>query len=107
MSVTTRGFTFVAYSATLDVPRHLGEFLARHLAAQRRRIATPQGSRALGPYRQVVRVLRWFRERGGVHTPIKRSAGQVEGALHVDLRMYNALLRHVRALGERTAAELK
>lgn len=66
MSVTTRGFTFVAYSATLDVPRHLGEFLARHLAAQRRRIATPQGSRALGPYRQVVRVLRWFRERGGV-----------------------------------------
>ena len=27
--------------------------------------------------------------------------------LHTDTRMYHALLRHVRALGERTAAELK
>ncbi|MGW8436129.1 transposase family protein [Nocardiopsis sp. NPDC055879] len=43
----------------------------------------------------------------GVHTPIKRPTGKSEGALHTDTRMYNALLRHVRALGERTAAELK
>lgn len=247
MSVTTRGFTLVTYSATLDVPRHIVEFLARHLAAHRRRITTPKGSRALGPFRQAVLVLRWFRERGcvhclardagisqatgyrylhegidvladqapelhevlaschnagmarvvldgtliasdrlagvrengndlwfsqkhktfggniqflsapdgtplwvsavepgstpditaarihalpalykaaadglptladkgyqgagiGVHTPIKRPTGQGERALHVDTRMYNALLRHVRALGERTAAELK
>ncbi|MEU3213169.1 transposase family protein [Nocardiopsis alba] len=237
----------VTYSATLDVPRHLVEFLARHLAAHRQRIATPKGSRALGPFRQAVLVLRWFRERGcvhclardahisqatgyrylhegidvladqapdlhqildrclhqgiahtildgtlittdritgvrengndlwfsqkhkafggnlqflsapdgtplwvsdaepgstpditaarihalpalykaaaqglpvladkgyqgagiGVHTPIKRPTGKSEGALHTDTRMYNALLRHVRALGERTAAELK
>ncbi|WP_160050793.1 transposase family protein [Nocardiopsis sp. FR4] len=237
----------VTYSATLDVPRHLVEFLARHLAAHRRRIGTPKGSRTLGPFRQAVLVLRWFREHGcvhclardadvsqatgyrylhegidvltdqapdlhevltrchsegmahlvldgtliesdrlaevrengndlwfsqkhkafggniqflsapdgtplwvseaepgstpditaarihalpalykaaaeglptladkgyqgagiGVHTPIKRPTGKGEGALHADTRMYNALLRHVRALGERTAAELK
>ena len=61
MSTTTRGFTLVTYSATLDVPRHLVEFLARDLAAHRQRIATPKGSRALGPFRQAVLVLRWFR----------------------------------------------
>ncbi|MEV5012447.1 hypothetical protein AB0K74_44325 [Streptomyces sp. NPDC056159] len=33
---------------------------------QRRRIGTPRGSRALGPFRQAVLVLRWFRERGCV-----------------------------------------
>ncbi|GAA2001739.1 IS5-like element IS470 family transposase [Nocardiopsis rhodophaea] len=57
----------VPYSATLDVPRHVVEFLARHLAAHRRRIATPKGSRALGPFRQALFALRWFREAGCVH----------------------------------------
>lgn len=57
----------VAYSATLDVPRHLVEFLARLLAAHRRAIGTPSGSRALGPFGQAVLVLRWFRDRGRVH----------------------------------------
>jgi DDE superfamily endonuclease len=57
----------VTYAATLDVPRHAVEFLARLLAAHRRRIGTPKGSRALGPFRQAVLVLRWFRERGCVH----------------------------------------
>ncbi|MFB7329637.1 transposase family protein [Streptomyces sp. NPDC056190] len=57
----------VTYAATLDVPRHIVEFLARLLATQRRRIGTPRGSRALGPFRQAVLVLRWFRERGCVH----------------------------------------
>ena len=42
-----------------------------------------------------------------MHTPVKRPMSQGEGALHTGTRMYNALLRHVRALGERTAAELK
>jgi hypothetical protein len=51
----------------LDVPRHTVEFLARLLAAHRRRLGTPKGSRALGPFRQAVLVLRWFRERGCVH----------------------------------------
>ncbi|MFC8718765.1 hypothetical protein [Kitasatospora sp. NPDC057198] len=33
--------------------------------------------------------------------------GKSEQALHIDTRMFNTLLRHVRALGERTAAELE
>lgn len=32
---------------------------------------------------------------------------QVRTGPHVDIRLFNTLLRHVRALGERTAAELK
>ncbi|PWJ05567.1 hypothetical protein DKG34_21935 [Streptomyces sp. NWU49] len=147
--------------ATLDVPRHVVEYLGRLLAAHRRRIGTPRRSRALGPFRQAVPVLRWFHERGCVHclardagvsdvepgsvpditaarihvlpalykaaadglppltdkgyigagigllTPVRRPKGQSEQALHSDTRMYNTFLRHVRALGERTAAELK
>ncbi|WP_375231959.1 hypothetical protein [Streptomyces sp. NWU339] len=57
----------VTYAATLDVPRHIVEFLARLLATHRRQLRTPRGSRALGPFRQAVPVLRWFRERGCVH----------------------------------------
>nr|WSZ99312.1 IS5/IS1182 family transposase [Streptomyces sp. NBC_00857]WSZ99316.1 IS5/IS1182 family transposase [Streptomyces sp. NBC_00857] len=57
----------VTYVATLDVPRHVVEYLARLLTAHRRRIGTPKNSRALGPFRQAVMVLRWFRERGCVH----------------------------------------
>jgi hypothetical protein len=74
MSVTTRGFTLVTYVATLDVPRHVVEYLSRLLASHRRRIGTPRGSRALGPFRQAVLVLRWFRERGCVHC-LARDAG--------------------------------
>ncbi|MFF9218866.1 transposase family protein [Streptomyces viridosporus] len=147
--------------ATLDVPRHVVEYLGRLLAAHRRRIGTPRRSRTLGPFRQAVLVLRWFRERGCVHClardagvsdvepgsvpditaarihvlpalykaavdglptladkdyigagiglliPVRRPKGQSEQALHADTRMYNTFLRHVRAFGERTAAELK
>jgi DDE superfamily endonuclease len=64
----------VTYVATLDVPRHVVEYLARLLAAHRRRIGTPRNSRALGPFRQAVLVLRWFRERGCVHC-LARDAG--------------------------------
>jgi hypothetical protein len=74
MSVTTRGFTLVTYVATLDVPRHVVEHLSRLLTAHRRRIGTPRGSRALGPFRQAVLVLRWLRERGCVHC-LARDAG--------------------------------
>ncbi len=74
MSVTTRGFTLVTYVATLDVPRHVVDHLSRLLAAHRRRIGTPRGSRALGSFRQAVLVLRWFRERGCVHC-LARDAG--------------------------------
>lgn len=64
----------VTYPATLDVPRHVVEFLARLLAAHRRRIGTPKGSRALGPFRQAVLVLRWVRQRSCVHC-LARDAG--------------------------------
>ncbi|MFJ1687065.1 transposase family protein [Streptomyces albidoflavus] len=43
----------------------------------------------------------------GILIPVRRPNGTSEQALHVDTRMFNTLLRHVRALGERTAAELK
>jgi hypothetical protein len=64
----------VTYVATLDVPRHTVEFLARLLAAHRRQLRTPRGSRALGPFRQAVLVLCWFRERACVHC-LARDAG--------------------------------
>ncbi|CAL9667630.1 hypothetical protein SUDANB15_07281 [Streptomyces sp. enrichment culture] len=64
----------VTYVATLDVPRHVVEYLGRLLAAHRRRIGTPRRSRALGPFRQAVLVLRWFRERGCMHC-LARDAG--------------------------------
>ncbi|WP_055627025.1 transposase family protein [Streptomyces hirsutus] len=64
----------VTYVATLDVPRHVVDHLSRLLAAHRRRIGTPRNSRALGPFRQAVLVLRWFRERGCVHC-LARDAG--------------------------------
>lgn len=57
----------VTYAATLDVPRHIVVHLSRLLAARRRRLGTPRGSRALGTFRQAVLVRRWFRERGCVH----------------------------------------
>ncbi|GAA5772552.1 IS5 family transposase ISRhosp9 [Streptosporangium roseum] len=57
----------ITYVATLDVPRHVVDYLSRLLAAHRRRIGTPRGSRALGPFHQAVLVLRWLRERGCVH----------------------------------------
>jgi len=43
----------------------------------------------------------------GIRIPVRRPRGKSELALHVDTRMFNTLLRHVRALGERTAAELE
>jgi hypothetical protein len=64
----------VTYPATLDVPRPLVEYLARALAEHRRAISTPRRSRALGPFRQAIFVLRWFREHGCVHC-LARDAG--------------------------------
>lgn len=74
MFAGTRGLTLVTYVAMLDVPRHVVEYVSRLLAAHRRRIGTPKGSRALGTFRQAVFVLRWFRERGCVHC-LARDAG--------------------------------
>nr|WP_169745202.1 transposase family protein [Streptomyces megasporus] len=58
----------------LDVPRPVVAFLARLPAAHRRKIGTPHGSRAPGPFRQAVLVLRWFRHRTCVHC-LARDAG--------------------------------
>jgi hypothetical protein len=95
MSATTRSFTLVTSVATLDVPRHVVDHLSRLPAAQRRRIGAPRGSRALGPFRQVVLVLRWFRERGCVHC-LARDAGVSQATryryLHegIDILAYQA-----------------
>src|SRR5512143_1244962 len=64
----------ITYAATLDIPRPVVDHLARLLAAHRRRIGTPKGSRALGCFRQAVLVLRWFPERGCAHC-LARDAG--------------------------------
>jgi DDE superfamily endonuclease len=53
----------IAYRATLDVPREVVWFLAKLLAAERRRRGTPRGSRALTCFWQAVLGLRWFRDR--------------------------------------------
>ncbi len=53
----------IAYRATLDVPRELVLFVAKLLAAERRRRGTPRGSRALTCFWEAVLVLRWFRDR--------------------------------------------
>lgn len=43
----------------------------------------------------------------GVHVPVGRPKGKSEQALDADTRTTNTLIRDLRALGERTAAELK
>jgi hypothetical protein len=53
----------IAYRATLDVQRELVQFVAKLLAAERRRRGTPAGSRALTCFWQAVLGLRWFRDR--------------------------------------------
>jgi hypothetical protein len=53
----------IAYRATLDVPRELVQFVAKLLAAERRRRGTPAGSRALTCFGEAVLALRWFRDR--------------------------------------------
>ncbi|MEU1301491.1 MULTISPECIES: transposase family protein [Streptomyces] len=43
----------------------------------------------------------------GVIAPVRRPKGQSEQALHTNTRTTNSLIRSVRALGGRAAAELK
>ncbi|MFJ1830950.1 transposase family protein [Streptomyces sp. NPDC088178] len=43
----------------------------------------------------------------GIRVPVRRPKGQSVQALHADTRATNALIRNVRVLSERTAAELK
>jgi hypothetical protein len=56
----------IVHRATLDVSRELVQFVARLLWAERRRRATPKGSRALTCFNQAVLALRWFRDRTDV-----------------------------------------
>jgi hypothetical protein len=46
----------------LDVPRELGRYLTRLLAAERRAVGTRKGSRALTCHYQAILVLVWFRK---------------------------------------------
>ncbi|MEU9025499.1 transposase family protein [Actinomadura sp. NPDC048394] len=53
----------ISYRATLDVSRELVRHLGRLLHTERRRRATPKGSRALTCFWQAVLALRWFCDR--------------------------------------------
>jgi hypothetical protein len=53
----------ITYRAMLDVPAGLLRYLARLLAAERRRRVTPARSRKLTCREQAVLALRWFRDR--------------------------------------------
>ena len=52
----------ITYSATLDVPRPLGQYLAQLLQVDRRERGTRRGRRALTTLSHAVLVLRWFRQ---------------------------------------------
>ncbi|MCX4091840.1 transposase family protein [Nocardia sp. alder85J] len=56
----------IAYSAMLDVPRELVDYVSRLLAGERRRLGTRRGTRALTPWKQAVFVLAWMRKRDDV-----------------------------------------
>lgn len=53
----------IAYRAMLDVPRELIERVSRLLAAERRRLGTRRGTRALTCWREALLGLVWFRKR--------------------------------------------
>lgn len=53
----------IGYRAMLDVPVELVRYVARLLAAERRRRGTREGTRVLTTYRQAVFALTWFRKR--------------------------------------------
>ncbi len=50
----------VTYTCALDVDRQTAEFVSRQLASHRRTLGTRTGTRALGPFKQAVLLLRWF-----------------------------------------------
>jgi DDE superfamily endonuclease len=52
----------VTYSCALDVSRALVWYVARLLGAERRRLGTRRGTRALTPYHQARFALAWFRD---------------------------------------------
>ena len=58
----------ITYRATLDVPEHTLTFVARILAAHRRRTDRRPWQRAATVYVQAVMVLRWFRDGTDVAT---------------------------------------
>lgn len=64
----------ITYSATLDVPRSLAQYLGRLLQADRRARGTRRGRRALTAFAQAVLVLRWFRQDTAL-TALARDAG--------------------------------
>lgn len=56
----------IAYRAMVDVPRELVALVSGLLAAERRRLGTRRGTRALSCGRQALLVLVWFRKRENI-----------------------------------------
>lgn len=52
--------TSITYTGVLDVSRATAEALAKLLLEHRERLGTCKGTRALGPFKQSVLILRWF-----------------------------------------------
>ena len=52
--------TDVAYTCVLDADRKTVEFLSRLPATRRRELGTRTGTRALGPFKQAILIIRWF-----------------------------------------------
>ncbi|MGW1543275.1 HARBI1 family protein [Streptomyces sp. NPDC002309] len=52
--------TSITYTGVLDVSRATAEALAKLLLEHRERLGTRKGTRALGPFKQSVLILRWF-----------------------------------------------
>ncbi|WP_067137183.1 HARBI1 family protein [Microtetraspora malaysiensis] len=50
----------ITYTAVLDVNKETAEFLARLLKEHRTRLGTRKDTRALGPFKQAILILRWF-----------------------------------------------
>ena len=55
----------ITCTAVLDVSRTTAEFLARLLQQHRERLGTRNNTRALGPFKQAVLILRWFADGTG------------------------------------------
>jgi hypothetical protein len=56
----------IAYSAMLDVPRELVDYVSRLLADERRARGTRRGTRKLGCWKQALFVLVWMRKRDDI-----------------------------------------
>lgn len=96
------------YRAILDVPRELIWFVAKLLRAERQARGTRKGRRSLGPYRQAVFVLVWFREKSDIAN-LGRGFGLSQATayryLNEGIAVLAALAPDLRQALERAVAE--